>query len=235
MNRLQNDRENGCRERQRSRDSGRGGTEGQTDSVEGFSLRGEVTFGLGATPSSLEATCSSGSALPRQPRGLLLPGCGDFLLAPLNPQNTNTPWRSDPSTDRHPVAEGTSSPLPLGGPVTDQGPPIRFLCRCSQRARVSLDPGWPETMGPEELLVGCRKLGCPRAAPARGAGERTVPWGPGTAEARVSRSGGWEWRLAAARARSADSGAFHVGHPRPVAPRGRASGGRLRVGATSSL
>lgn len=59
MNHLQNDRENGCRERQRSRDSGRGGTEGQTDSVEGFSLRGEVTFRLGATPSSPGATCSS--------------------------------------------------------------------------------------------------------------------------------------------------------------------------------
>lgn len=104
--------------------------------------------------------------------------------------------------------------------VTDRGPQIRILCRCSHE---STSVTWTQAGRRPRALRSCSSAAetwvCAELRLLAGLAEQIVPWGPGTAEARVSRSGGWEWRLAAAWACSADTGAFHAGRLCPVTPR----------------
>lgn len=138
---------------------------------EGFPPRGGVTFRARALPSSQEAARSR-----RQPRGFFSRDAGNFLPVPLNPRNTDTPSGTVPSTDLHPVAEGTVSLASAPGrarhrPRTSDQSPASLLTR---QHECPLDPSWPETMGPEELLV-VGTPGCPELRLRAGLAERAVP------------------------------------------------------------
>lgn len=138
---------------------------------EGLPPRGGVTFRARALPSSQEAARSR-----RQPRGFFSRDAGNFLPVPLNPRNTDTPSGTVPSTDLHPVAEGTVSLASAPGrarhrPRTSDQSPASLLTR---QQECPLDPSWPETMGLEELLV-VGTPGCPELRLRAGLAERAVP------------------------------------------------------------